>query len=210
MAALPPNLAASPQYAWELATLYPEQGAWDDFEYFHLTDASNRRIELAGGVLEFLPWGTESRQALVGFFYHALKEFADRTGLGHVSFPGIRVRTTPGHIRMPGVPFLTSANLGRQHNRAWDGADLVAEVVSGDSKDRERDLVTKHAEYAQAGIAEYWVIDSDQRQVLVYTLAGAEYALHGRFESGSAGSVLLAGFAVDVDAMFAAADAVPE
>ncbi len=210
MTALPPNLAAGPQYAWELATLYPEQGAWDESEYLHLTDGSNRRIELSGGVLEFLPMPTLKHQTLAGLFYHALLSFVTKHGLGVVPFPPIRVRSPEGNIREPDALFVSKANVHWLHNRVFDGADLVAEVVSGDAKDRERDLVTKHAEYAQAGIAEYWVIDPAERAVLVYKLAGAEYALHGRFESGEADSVLLAGFVLDVEALFAAADAVPE
>ncbi len=210
MTSLPPALANGPQYAWELATLYPQQGAWDEAEYLHLTDGSNRRIELSSGVLEFLPMPTQRHQKLAGLFYHALLAFVTARGLGEVPFPPLRVRVRKGKIREPDVLFLSNANAHLQHNRAWDGADLVAEVVSGDAKDRERDLVTKHAEYAQAGIAEYWVIDPVERAVLVYKLAGAEYALHGRFEKGEADSALLAGFVLDVEALFAAADAVPE
>ncbi|QDU86994.1 hypothetical protein Pla175_03480 [Pirellulimonas nuda] len=210
MPSLPPALANGPQYAWELATLYPQQGAWDEVEYLHLTDGSNRRIELTGGVLEFLPLPTLKHQTLAGFFYHALLAFVTKHDLGVVPFPPIRVRSPAGQIREPDALFLSKANSRWLHNRVFEGADLVAEVVSGDAKDRKRDLVTKHAEYAQAGISEYWVIDPEQRVVLVYKLTGAEYALHGRFESGEADSVLLTGFALDVEALFAAADSVPE
>jgi len=45
----------------------------------------------------------------------------------------------------------------RRHNKYWEGADLVKEVVSGSEDDRQRDLVTKRREYAQAGIPEYWI-----------------------------------------------------
>jgi Uma2 family endonuclease len=39
----------------------------------------------------------------------------------------------------------------------WEGADLVVEIVNRD--DPARDLETKRAEYAEAGIPEYWIVD---------------------------------------------------
>src|SRR5881275_2730812 len=42
-----------------------------------------------------------------------------------------------------------------RHNRVWDGADLVMEVVSDDPKDRARDYQQKLADYAEAKISEY-------------------------------------------------------
>ena len=78
------------------------------------------------------------------------------------------------------------------------------EVVSED--DRRRDLETKRREYAQAGIPEYWIIDPERSRVVVLTLAGSRYRVHGEFTPGSrASSVLLPGLALEVSAVFAAA-----
>jgi len=94
----------------------------------------------------------------------------------------------------------------REHEGHWDGADLAMEVVSGDPRDRERDLVAKRRGYARAGISEYWVVDPAEHKILVLTLEGGSYRTHGEFGRGTqTTSVLLPGFAVDVDAVFAAA-----
>ncbi len=84
-------------------------------------------------------------------------------------------------------------------------ADLVVEIVSPD--DPARDLTVKRADYAAAGVLEYWVVDPRRTAVMVLRLAGAEagYVEHGVSGPGSqATSWLLDGFGVDVDALFAA------
>jgi Uma2 family endonuclease len=94
----------------------------------------------------------------------------------------------------------------RRGEAFWRGADLVMEIVS--PADRQRDLVTKRREYAQAGIPEYWIVDGEQQAIIVLTLAGEIYQVHGAFGPGEqADSVLLPGFAVDVDEVFGAAQA---
>ena len=116
------------------------------------------------------------------------------------------VRLWPGKYREPDLVFMAAAHRQRQHEQYWDGADLVIEVVSPD--DPERDWVVKRQEYARAGIPEYWLVDRRSRMITVLCLGNDGYELHGNFGAGQqATSVVLAGFAVDVAAIFAAADA---
>jgi len=63
--------------------------------------------------------------------------------------------------------------------------------------------LTKRREYAQAGIAEYWIVDPKTEMVSVLVLDGDVYRLHGEFARGTAAtSVLLPKFVVDVAAVF--------
>lgn len=207
MSFVPPSIAADAEYAWEVATLFPPQGTWSDEAYLDLTDDTNRRIELVDGSLEFLPMPTERHQALAGFLYHALLQFVTQRQLGLVPFPPLRVRTARGCYREPDVLFLRQENFHLRSNRIWQGADLVIEVVSGDPKDRERDYQDKLRDYAQTGIAEYWIVDYELQLVTVHRLAGQVYTAHGQFSRGQiADSPLLPGFAVDVAELFSAAD----
>jgi Uma2 family endonuclease len=200
------------EYAWELATLYPPQGAWSENEYLNLTDGTNRRIEFVDGRLEFLPMPTELHQALAGFLYHALLAFVTKFQLGIVPFPPLRVRIPSGKkYREPDVLFLRKENFQVRSNRIWNGADLVMEVVSGDPKDRQRDYEDKLVDYASAKIAEYWIVDFEGQKVTVHRLENDRYKLHGEFGSGQqATSALLAGFAVDISELFGVADNVAE
>lgn len=93
----------------------------------------------------------------------------------------------------------------RRTQQFWIGADLVIEIISPD--DRGRDTVTKKHEYAQAGIPEYWLVDPEEHTITLLWLEGEHYTVHGVFGVGEqATSRLLAGFTVDVAALFAEAE----
>jgi Uma2 family endonuclease len=119
----------------------------------------------------------------------------------------LRVRLWSRKYREPDLVFIATKSLGRLKGNYPDGADLVVEVVSGSEEDRERDLVTKRKEYAQARITEYWIVDPQNKRITVLHLEDEEYAVHGEFGVGNqATSRLLDGLAVAVDDVFAAAE----
>jgi Uma2 family endonuclease len=209
MSSLP--LSSNADYAWEVATLFPEQGAWTEEAYLTLTDGTNRRIELNDGRLEFLPMPTEFHEALVQFLFLALYQFVDRLKLGKVYSNGIRVRVGEKKVRFPDVVFLHKDHFSARHNRTWDGADVVMEVVSEQPSDRQRDYDDKLREYADAKVPEYWIVDPTSQIVSVYVLAENGYAVHGKFGLGQlASSKLLPGFEIDVASLFAATDGIPD
>lgn len=212
MTTSPSSRTSEADYAWEVATLFPAQGYWSENAYLDLTDGTNRRIELVDGRLEFLPMPTELHQALVGFLYHALLTFVTKHDLGFVPFPSLRVRVPDGkRYREPDVLFIRKENYHLRSNRIWKGADLLMEIVSGDPKDRQRDYEDKIADYAATGVAEYWIVDPEQRMVTVHRLDGDRYAVAGQYgTSHKAVSVLLPGFAIDVTALFAIIEQVAE
>ena len=175
--------------------------------YLELTDGTNRRIEFTDGRLEFLPMPTEVHEAIVRFLFLALYRSSIRRKLGEVYSNGIRLRIRPRKVRLPDIIFLHKDHFHARHNRVWDGADLVMEVVSDDPKDHARDYQEKLADYAEAKIAEYWIIDPERQLVIVHRLDGDAYAIDGEFSRGEqATSDLLNGFTIDVEALFAVAD----
>jgi Uma2 family endonuclease len=146
-----------------------------------------------------------SHQQLVLTLVQLLLRFVSAQDLGTVLFAPLRVQLWPEKFREPDIVFMRREHANRMSEAFWDGADLVVEVVSPD--DRRRDLETKRREYAQAAIPEYWIVDPEVQRIVVLTLAGAEYAVHGQFSRGvQATSVLLPGFVVDVADLFAAVD----
>jgi Uma2 family endonuclease len=187
--------------AWGLALLYPEQGGWTEEEYLALD--TNHLIEFADGCLEFLPMPTKAHQWTAGFLYRLLFAAVADRGLGEVYHAPYRVRV-PERFREPDVVCILSRNAGTAYQRYADAADLVVEVVSEDDPDRDR--VTKRAEYAAAGIPEYWIADPRDKTLTIFSLdpGAAEYRDAGRYREGqTARSVLLEGLAADVTAAFA-------
>lgn len=188
---------------WEVAYNYPYQGNWTEEDYLSLQ--TSRFIEFDNGNLEFLPMPTMQHQDIVAFIYELLKRFIARFNLGKVYFAPVPVRLWSGKYREPDILFITHAHL-KGTDKYPHKADLVVEVISGGAEDRQRDLVTKRQEYATAGIPEYWIVDPQEEQIIVLTLAGDIYREHGIFTPGqTATSVLLDGFGVEVTAVFAAA-----
>lgn len=67
-------------------------------------------------------------------------------------------------------------------NERWDGIvgndrfvaapDLVIEIVSPGSENRARDLKSKRRLYGKYGVQEYWIVDGENRSVLVFRLQG--------------------------------------
>jgi Uma2 family endonuclease len=181
----------------EIDRLYPAQGRWTEREYLDLD--TNQRVEFSHGYVEFQPMPTLLHQRILRFLFQALNAFVTAGALGEVLFAGVRVRLWEGKFREPDVAFKSAGHGTDSTDDYWDGADLVMEVVSGSDSDRHRDLVDKRAEYARAGIPEYWIVDPEEGRITVLALEGTEYTEHGVFARGQrATSRLLPGFAVDV------------
>ncbi|MFP4436336.1 MAG: Uma2 family endonuclease [Chloroflexaceae bacterium] len=190
-------------FARQLAELLPAQGEWSEAEYLWLTNRTNRLVEFSAGYVEVLPMPTPGHQRIVAFLYGVMLAFITSRSLGTLLFAPLRVYLQPGKWREPDLVFLLTENMNREAEHGFIGADLVVEVVSPD--DPQRDLVTKRREYAEAGIAEYWIVNPLTETITVLRLEQDGYAEHGTFGQGEvATSVLLAGLTVDVRATFAA------
>jgi Uma2 family endonuclease len=147
-------------------------------------------------------------QLIVGLLYRRLFAFVQ------ANYPGAEVLVAPIPVRLfareyrePDVIFRSAEHVRQDPGAYPHTADLVIEVVSGSKADRERDLIDKRHDYAQASIPEYWMVDPQDKVVIVLRLEGNEYVEHGRFVSGdTATSALLPGFSLLVADVWAAAN----
>lgn len=189
---------------WELARLFPSQGRWTIEDYLALD--TGRLVEYADGYLEFPPMPTMAHQDILQFLFELLKAYVVKRRLGKVYVAPVPVRLGSQQYREPDVFYVSTPRVEEAQGKYPHGADLVMEVVSGSPSDRERDLVHKRYDYAQAGIPEYWIVDPDENAIIVLRLEGSEYVEHGRFGAGQvATSALLPGFGAPVDDVWAAA-----
>ena len=190
-----------PEPAWEVATLFPNQGDWTDADYCRLQ--TNRFVELSAGRIEVPPTPSESHQLIVLFLASALRRFANDRGIGKAVMGPLPVRLSANTIREPDIVFLRSENYRHRHGRYWTSADLIIEVVSED--DPARHYVKKRKDYASAGVSEYWIVDPEEGEIRVLKLVGKKYETHGVFRNGDrATSDLLEGFEVSVSEVFEA------
>lgn len=189
---------------WDIAKLFPSQGAWSEWEYMELRPS--RVVEYDHGYVEIHDVPTSSHQRILLFLYNLLATFVNANKLGEVLVAPLRIKLWEEKYREPDVVFMSAQNAARRGEDFWLGADLVMEVVSEGLENRERDLEKKRKDYAEGGIPEYWIIDPQEQKITVLKLEGVAYAVHGEFAPGvSASSALLNGFSVDVEAVFAAA-----
>jgi Uma2 family endonuclease len=203
MATLISTIDEEREPVWEIAHLFPDQGAWEEEDYLGLE--TNRLVEFYDGFVEVLPMPTTPHQLIVGFLYSALSSFVSQRKQGIVAHAPLKVRVRSGKFREPDVIFMQAQHVGRIGKRYWQGADLVIEVVSEDEESRRRDYKTKPLEYAEAGIPEYWIVDPHKRKIIVLRLEGQDYVVHGEFVDGhSATSKLLPGFEIDATSVFEA------
>lgn len=177
---------------------FPEQGHWQFDDYIRLTIQTNTRVELVDGRLELLPMPTLRHQETAMTYCNSINEFARRQGIGRAVIMGYAIKSARNG-REPDVVFVLAENYGRLHDSHCELPDLVVEVPSRGKAHRDRDLVDKFAEYAQAGIREYHIADLESRTITVLKLVDRAYVEHGVFTDGQrATSQLLPGWELDV------------
>ena len=187
--------------ASSVADLSALQGSWTEAQYLKLTDQCNRLIEFTDGCIEILPMPTYRHQAILRFLFFALFPFVRDLG-GDAVFAPLRLRVREGKFREPDLLLVRQAGDPRCRDEYWLGADLVLEVVSPD--DPGRDLVDKRADYAEARVPEYWIVNPIDETITVLFLGDGGYREYGVFRPGQqADSPLLPGFSVDVRNTFA-------
>jgi Uma2 family endonuclease len=208
MSSLPNHFSAtSAEPAWEIAKVFPPQGAWTVEEYLDFTDGTNHLIEFTDGKIEVLEMPTNEHQDMLICLFLMLHQFVTERDLGKVSLAALRIQISKTKFREPDILFVRKDHLHYVQNRYWTGADLVMEIVSEDANSRQRDLVTKPTDYAAAGISEYWIVDPKEKTITVLALENGEYKTVGAYRPGEqARSRLLEGFAADVAAVFEAVE----
>jgi Uma2 family endonuclease len=195
---------SKPEPAWDIARLFPEQGFLDEDDYLQLTDHTNRMAEFTDGKIEVLPMPTAEHQFIVLFLMDLIRSFVVQRKLGLAIMAPFRIKITNMKFREPDIAFLLARNMSHYENRFWTGADLVMEVVSKDNP--KRDLITKRRDYAEAGIAEYWLVDPRTKTITVLKLKNGRYVTFSDARTkGQIRSALLDGLTANVEDVFAAA-----
>lgn len=113
-----------------------------------------------GEVIVFMPASLRHQQIML-FLSHVLGLFVEVFKLGVVVTPPFQMKLSfrPSG-REPDLIFVARQHQHRLAPTFLDGpADLVVEIVSEDS--RTRDRRDKYLEYQRAGVREYWLIDPD-------------------------------------------------
>ena len=120
----------------------------------------NRVTEwVEGEVIIHMPPKLE-HQSILEFVFRLITGYVELHKLGVTRIAPFAVKLWPdGPSREPDMFFLKAEKKDRLQSKQLDGPpDLIVEVISPDSVHRDRD--DKFHEYAEAGVPEYWIIDS--------------------------------------------------
>lgn len=103
------------------------------------------------------------------FFLAALiRLFVENAQAGRVFGEPFQMKISPDLPgRSPDLFFVSTKRLAKLKKHFYDGpADLVVEVISPESRSRDRG--EKFYEYEQGGVKEYWLIDPQRQQAEFY------------------------------------------
>jgi len=129
------------------------------------------------------------------------------------------LRANPIGILVPGAGAIFSdydaviPDLTFVRHERWDqvvtgekftgAVDLVIEIMSPGSANRKRDLAAKRGLYAQYGVQEYWIVDSENQSMLIFCLEGSTFELRTTLkDADEVTSALLPAFRLKANTIF--------
>ena len=167
------------------------------------TTPEDKRYELLDGDLLMTPAPNLKHQDVQFELGFQLGRFIKERALGKFFFAPCDVVLSDHDVVQPDLLFVS-----RERERLLSGGDavrgapdLVVEILSPATAGRDRGY--KHALYARHGVAEYWLVDPADETIAIHRLRDGALAVAHTFGRGrTLRSPLLAGFELDVDAVF--------
>lgn len=154
--------------------------------------------EWVDGVVVMTSPASTRHERITRFLVRVLSTFTEVHALGEVLQAPFQMKLGRSG-REPDLLFVTNEHLDRLKKTYLDGpADLVVEVVSPESQERDRN--DKFREYSAASIPEYWLIDPEREQAIFYQLdASGDYRAALLDDEGIYRSQIIPGFWLRVD-----------
>ena len=146
--------------------IYERQGTYTVEDYMALPD--DQRVELIDGVIYDMAAPTSWHQLIAGEIYSEIRNYIRaKKGpcLPFIAPTDVQLDRDNHTMVQPDVMIVCDRN-NVTHQRIIGPPDFVAEVLSPSTKGK--DMLIKSAKYEQAGVKEYWLIDPQEENVLVY------------------------------------------
>ncbi|MCA9965627.1 MAG: Uma2 family endonuclease [Anaerolineales bacterium] len=192
----------APSAETRIVVMPPRQGEWTYDDYQQLPDDSFR-YEIIKGHLYMAGAPKPIHQQLIlnlAFAIMTLLQAGKEKGRVYVS----PIEVIMGDWATPVQPdllFIREEHLDIVAESKIEGVpDLIIEVLSSNWR---HDRVVKYEAYAEAGVAEYWIVDPEGQTVETFVLRGHAYALVKQFGlDDQIHSEVLPSFAAKVSDLF--------
>ena len=159
----------------------PQQGEWTFNDYLKFIPEDGNRYEIIHGYLYMNGAPSTNHQTVLANLSFELMSLIRLGKLkGKVLFaPTDVVISSIATPVQPDVIFVREENLDIVEPRRIEGVpDLLVEVLSSNV---HHDRKTKYMAYAEAGVAEYWIVDPAAETVEIYVLRDGIYVRLGKF-----------------------------
>ena len=162
----------------------------------------DRRYEIIDGDLFKTPAPGTPHQRLIGRLYRYLDDHVRSRKLGEVLVAPCDVVLSPTDVVQPDLLYVTAARSAIVGEKFISAApDLVVEVLSPSTEDRDRTLKTKL--YARFGVRELWIADTKEKRIEVLTNSGDGFRQEAVFGLGTVlRSSLLSGLEIPIADVF--------
>lgn len=179
----------------------PEKERYTYADYAALPEGAP--YQLIDGELVMTASPNTQHQRIIKRLLRVMDAFVEENSLGEVFVSPVDVYLSEADTPVPDLVFVAEERLGIVGAQKIEGApDLVVEVLSPSTG--YYDLRKKKRLYAEAGVAEYWIVDPIEESVEVHVNTGGAFDLHERAEGEGrvASSQVISGFSVQLDALF--------
>ncbi len=172
--------------------------------YLETLPDDDNRYELIAGELFVSPAPGLPHQLVLQRLQLALGKYLEAQPIGIVA-PGAGAEFSDYDSVIPDLVFVRNERWNKivANERFVAAPNLVIEVLSPGNQNRKRDLEAKRGLYSRFGVEEYWIVDRENRCVMVFRLHDQmleeTVLLH---ESDDLTSPSLPGFVVNVGSLF--------
>ena len=171
-----------PEAAGTSAAAKRPQGEYTAEDYNNWPE--DRRVELIDGRIYNLAAAKVSHQIIIDEILTDLKNFI-RSNKGSClplsSNINVHIDNDLKTVLQPDLSILCDrSKLHPNDERIWGAPDLVMEVLSPST--RRKDMTIKLNKYCEGGVREYWLIDPDKKQIIVYDFAHEDLVTVYSFE----------------------------
>lgn len=142
-------------------------------EYLETLPDDNNRYELIAGELLVSRAPSLPHQLVLQRLQIELSRYLELNPIGIV-VPGPGVIFSDYDSVIPDIVFVTHQQWDRivANDRFIAAPNLVVEVLSRGTKNWNRDFDVKRGLYARFGVEEYWIVNGENHQVMVFRLRG--------------------------------------
>lgn len=150
-------------------------------EFLAYDDGTDTRYELVDGELVEMPTESHENCQIAKLLMFELVKYVS-IALLNLKDVEIEVSGRGAKVRLPDLLVLSQEGYAVVHGktrniitRDMPPPILIVEVVSPGEENRIRDYRYKRTEYAARGIAEYWIIDPQERRITVCQWVEGQY-----------------------------------